>query len=520
MTAVIHASTVKSWLQDGEEIAFLDVREHGQYGEGHPFFVVSVPYSRLEIDVRRLVPRLSTRIVLMDHDDGVAARAAGRLAELGYTDVSELERGVNGWSAAGLQLFKGVHLPSKTFGELVEHAYDTPRIQAPELQAMFDRGEPVVVLDGRPLDEFRKMNIPGALCCPNIELPYRIHTLVNDDTTPIVINCAGRTRSIIGAQTLINAGVPNPVFALENGTQGWYLNDLPLEHGNSRQYGPVDVAAPELQPRREAAQAEAGRHGASTISVGELAAWMKDATRNTFLLDVRTPEEFAAGTVPGAQHAPGGQLLQGTDLYVGVRGARLVLVDTDGVRAPLAAAWLRQVGHQAYLLEQQAPLSAVRGSASATPERELPVVTAAQVKAGLQAGNLRLLDVRSSTKFRASHIDGAVWAIRPRITTLGAQDARPVVLVADDPRVAVLAATEIGGEVSVLTADVAAWRDAGLGVVASPDTPPDEECIDFLFFVHDRHDGNKQAARRYLEWETGLIAQLDASERASFQLHD
>jgi hypothetical protein len=31
------------------------------------------------------------------------------------------------------------------------------------------------------------------------------------------VNCAGRTRSIIGTQSLINAGVPNPVTALRNG---------------------------------------------------------------------------------------------------------------------------------------------------------------------------------------------------------------------------------------------------------------------------------------------------------------
>ena len=520
MSETITAQTVKKWLQDGEEIAFLDVREHGQYGEGHPFFVASVPYSRLELDIARLVPRLSTRIVLLDDDDGVAEHAHTRLVALGYTDIHVLEHGVRGWQRAGLQLFKGVHLPSKTFGELAEHAYDTPRIQAPELEAMLQHGEPVVVLDGRPIEEFHKMNIPGAICCPNIELPYRIHALVSDETTPIVINCAGRTRSIIGAQTLINAGIRNPVYALENGTQGWFLNDLQLGHGNTQRYPDVRSDAPEFVERREVAQTQARQHGVEVIDAEQLAGFWRDSERNTFLLDVRTPEEYAVGTVTNAVHAPGGQLLQGTDLYVGVRGARIVLVDTDGIRAPLTASWLRQMGHEAYVLSGDVEAKAVASVSRENPVAHLPETTAQDVAQRLSLGPVRIVDVRASSKYRSAHIDGSVWSIRPRIAVQLGSDLRPLVLVADDAAVAALAASELEGVDAVfLKGDVQAWKTAGLPVVDSPDTPPDAACIDYLFFVHDRHDGNKEAARRYLAWETGLIAQLDESELASFRVH-
>ena len=57
------------------------------------------------------------------------------------------------------------------------------------------------------------------------------------------------------------------------------------------------------------------------------------------------------------------------------------------------------------------------------------------------------------------------------------------------------------------------WSRAGFEIEQTPGCPIDQECIDFLFFVHDRHDGNMDAARRYLEWETGLLAQLDDQER-------
>ena len=121
----ITAKQLKPLLTDGEEIAFLDIREHGQYGEGHPFFSVHVPYSQIEHLAPRLMPCLAVRCVLMDDGDGVAERAANVLVSLGYKDVSILDGGAPAWAAAGYTHFKGVNVPSKTFGELVEHHFDT-----------------------------------------------------------------------------------------------------------------------------------------------------------------------------------------------------------------------------------------------------------------------------------------------------------------------------------------------------------------------------------------------------------
>jgi len=215
---------LKAMLRDRAEIALLDVREAGQFGESHLLFATPLPYSRLERDAGALVPGKSTRVVVCDDGVlGVAGRAAKRLRALGYTDVSVLDGGTRAWAAAGYMLFAGVNVPSKTFGELVEHACHTPRVTVQELARMQAAGEDLVILDGRPFAEYQKMSIPGGICCPNAELPYRVSSIVRDSKTRIVVNCAGRTRSIIGAQTLINFGVPNPVVALENGTQGWVL---------------------------------------------------------------------------------------------------------------------------------------------------------------------------------------------------------------------------------------------------------------------------------------------------------
>jgi len=205
----ITPAALQSALHDGNEIALLDVREDGQFGENHLLFATPLPYSRLEPGIVTLVPRKTVRIVLCDDgQSGIAQRAAKRLAALGYTDLAILDGGTRGWKNAGYVLFKGVNVPSKLFGELVEHAYDTPRITAQDLVKMKETGEDYALFDGRPVHEHHKITIPGSTSCPNAELPYRIASMVSNPKTKIVINCAGRTRSILGAQTLINFGVP------------------------------------------------------------------------------------------------------------------------------------------------------------------------------------------------------------------------------------------------------------------------------------------------------------------------
>ena len=521
MAASISPAVLKDWLHDGSEIALLDVREHGQFGESHLFYAVPLPFSRLELDIARLVPRCGARCVVYDSGEAdslaVAERAAARLESIGWRSVAVLKGGTRAWKEAGYALFAGVNLPSKTFGELAEHAYGTPRISADDLAQVIARGERVVVIDGRPVSEFRKMSIPTALCCPNGELPYRVKSIVPNDSTPIVVNCAGRTRSIIGAQTLINLGVRNPVYALENGTQGWYLRDHRLEHGGVRAYAP-DSGSMAL---RDNAKQLAERFGVTTVGAATVREWAAQGGRSLYLCDVRTPEEFAAGSLSGAQHTPGGQLMQAFDQYVGVRGARLVLFDSDGARAPTVASWLRQMGHDAFVLEEglQSGLTLQATTAPQTPL--LGCIGVAEASLLAERNEIAIVDLRGSMDFRKLHVAGSSWSVRPRLAQDLRSERRPVVIVADDAVAAWAVESEWPAELErprLLEGGLTAWREAGLRVEASADTPPDSDCIDFLFFVHDRHEGNKEAARRYLAWETGLVAQLDEREIAAFSL--
>ena len=531
MPKSVEARDLKSWLSDGAEIALFDVREAKPYTEGHPFFAVPLHYSRLELDIEKLVPNKTARMVLFDGGDDLAERAARRAEALGYTNVHILRGGAPAWKAAGFTLYEGVNVPSKAFGEVIEIERHTPRITAAELMAMKARNENMVIVDGRTWAEYQNFNIPGGISCPNAELPLRIDRLAPDPKTKIVVNCAGRTRSIIGAQTLIDFGVKNEVVALENGTQGFWLQGLQIEHGADRQAPPATGDAAALSEKRAKAAAHAKRHGVRTLSSRDVLASLDDGKRTTFLLDVRTAEEFAQGAVPGFGHAPGGQLQQATDQWVGVRNARIVLADSDGIRAPMVAAWLRQLGHTADVMPDDDAARAVFASAGIAARRKpafdvsrirMREVSAQDAAAQVGSGSAIILDLRPSGDFRRGHIPGSTWSIRSIVADAVADTSKTVILVADDPNLARLAALDLheagAGDVALLTGGIRAWEAAGHIRATAAAMPPDDDRLDFIFHTLGRNEGNLDAARAYIAWEVGLVDQLDAQERNSFRL--
>ena len=526
MADTISPATLRHWLNDDAEVALFDVREAGQFGEGHLFFAVPLPYSRLELDAPRLAPRKDVRLVLVDDGDGIASLAAGRLEALGYRQVLVLDGGVQAWQAAGHTLFKGVNVPSKTFGELVEHAYATPHISATELEQWRRVGKRFVLLDGRTLEEHHQMTIPGSVACPNGELAYRISTLVPDADVPVVINCAGRTRSILGAQTLRNLGLANPVLALENGTQGWYLSGLTLEHGSKARY--PDQPPQDLEAARAAAERLRRHFAIPVLDAAQAQAWVDDPGRTTYVLDIRSAEEFQAATLAGAIHAPGGQLIQATDQYVGVRKSRLILLDHEQVRAPVVASWLYQLGLEVAVLAQGIATPLRLPAATARAGQRVPAsIRQADVQLAtrlLKHGQAVLLDIRSSAAYLKEHALTSSWLIRPRIAGwVAAQPTPPehVLLVSDSAEAAALAALDLGeaGVKQVEWIDgLASLQQAGWPSTSNPTALAQAERIDYLFFVHDRHAGNAEAARQYLAWETALVGQCSRDELAVFRL--
>jgi len=531
---------LRARLTNGSELALLDAREQGVYFQSHLFHAACVPVSNLELVLEGLVPRRSTPIVWCDADGvdgGLAHRAAARAAELGWTDNAILTGGVDAWAADGGELYSGVNVPSKAFGEYVEHTFDTPRLPATEIAAMLNaasRGEAdVVVLDSRPMDEFRRMSIPTGTDCPGAELVHRVKELAPDPSTTVIVNCAGRTRSIIGAQSLINAGLENPVVALENGTMGWELAGLTVERGN-------DVHAPEpgqeARAWAEAAAAAVGeRFGVRQITIEEAEAWRAETDRTTYLLDVRTPEEFEAGHLDDSRNAPGGQLVQATDEYVATLGARLVLIDDNLVRATMTASWLRQLGwDDAVVLAGGLPALESSGTELRTGARprasvdRVPTIKVSELARRLieEPDTVTVLDLGTSIKYRKrGHIPGAWWGVRSRLAE--AKDAigpiATLVLTSTDGQLAKLAVAEAAerwpaAEVLALAGGNKGWRHGGNDM--EPGFDRATTSADDVWYKPYDHDDGPEAVRRhmegYLTWEVALVEQIERDPTVQF----
>lgn len=510
----IDGRSVRDALRSRREIALVDVREEDPYAQDHPLFAVQLSASRLELDAPWRLPRRDVPVLVYDDGEGLAEPAARRLQALGYTEVSLLDGGLAGWRAGGGELFRDVNVPSKAFGELVEHVRGTPSLAAEEVKALLDQGADVVVLDARRFDEYQTMSIPGGTSVPGAELVLRARDLAPSPATRIIVNCAGRTRSLIGAQSLVNAGLPNPVAALRNGTIGWLLAGFELEHGQQRRFGPV--RAESLAQARRSAQALAERAGAYRIDEAGLAEWAADRRRTLYRWDVRTPEEYAAGHRAGFGSAPGGQLVQETDVFAAVRGARIVLADDEGVRAPITAHWLAQLGWTVAWLDAPQPATLELGpwQPPSTPPPEVDTLLPAELAALLASPGTLLLDLAPSATHVKGHIPGARWALRSQLRETLARLAEPpqrIVTTCGSSLLASFAADDlqrlVDVPVAVLAGGNAGWAAAGL-----PLQPGDEGLlsprIDRYRRPYEGTDAPRAAMQAYLDWEFGLVAQL------------
>jgi rhodanese-related sulfurtransferase len=322
------------------------VRHEAIFATGHPLFAANMAAGRIPLEAETRLPRKDVSIVVYDDGEGLVATAADRLGALGYTDVRMLDGGLRGWKSAGYELFRDVNSYAKAFGELVESRRHTPSLPADEVAALIAGNANIAVLDVRRFDEYATLNIPGSVSVPGAELVLRAGRVAPDPETTIIVNCAGRTRSIIGTQSLINAGVANKVLALRNGTIGWTLAGQNLEHGADRR-GEIGLFEGAKTNAREVAYRAGVRHA----SERDATALEAQTNRTLYRFDVRASEDYATGHIPGFRHYPGGQLVQEIDMAAPVRGARILLTDNMGVRADMTASWLAQMGWETYVLD-------------------------------------------------------------------------------------------------------------------------------------------------------------------------
>lgn len=519
----ISAGDVKAILGGDQEFALVDVREEGDFSKRHQLLAINMPLSRLELLCGRLLPCRKTLIILVDGgpDDpqGLAERARKRLLELGYENVRIMAGGMEEWVAAGYKAFAGVFVPSKAFGEFVEHAMNTPRLEPEAVQAMIDAKRPMVMLDTRPNGEYRRMNIPTNINTPGGELVYRVEDIAPDPETFIVVNCAGRTRSIIGCQSLRNAGVPNPMAALKGGCMGWALAGLPLERGTLDRYDTAPPSAKAKAVAKERAARVAERYNVRFVDPATLDQWRAEADeRSLFLFDVRQPHEYQAGHMPGFLHVEGVTVVQSTDTCVGVRNGRIVLADDDEVRAIMAASWLVQMGYpRVFVLRGGIAGQLIFGtqdSAALGDPRGEALSPEALAKALRGAEPPLVLDLGNSRESRKGHVPGACWGVRSHLADARAAhpEAKAVTLVCDTGPVSLYACAEAEelwpeARVAYLKGGTKAWVAAGLPVEQGLEKTfsPEIDVYNRPYEGVRSKEEERRAMIEYLSWEEGLI---------------
>jgi rhodanese-related sulfurtransferase len=526
-------------LEADSPLALIDVREHGEYNASHIPGSNSLPRRQLEFRLQRLVPCTDVRVVLVDDDMRRAQLAAHTVQRMGYANVAVLEGGLNRWASEGLRTEWGMNVPSKAFGERIEAEHEVRTIHALELEQRIESGESLLILDARTPDEYHEFCIPGGRSVPGGELAYRIGPLIEaKHPSTVVVNCAGRTRSIIGARILQRMGVPN-VVSLKNGTAGWTLAGLELERGADR----LSLPEPDLAARQTAEAfaarlcAEDGVERIDVEAVRQLTMRPEDSVERVdtdaarqlttgsecvYLVDVRTEAEYLAGHIPGFSWFPGGQAVQRADDLVGVRTARIVFCCDGLVRAAVTASWFRQMGYPR--------VSIVDGGVSAWRERGLEVAVGAEtvVPFGLEEARTRtrsisalglaysqprptVLCVDTSRLFAQGHIPGARWISRSWLELHVGTIQSEIVVTDVDGRSAALAASSLADlgarDVAYLEGGVRAWRAAGLPLelgLSGVMQPPDD-------VVPSGLERSAAEAVEYLRWETALGPQHGAT---------
>ena len=524
---------LKALMEGDSPHAVVDVRLPVEFNAEQIFRTTNVPRGFLEFRIGLLVPVRSTPMVLVDRGRGRGRMAAETLEREGYTDVIRLEGGLPAWKSAGLPTISGTNVPSKEFGERVQHEQQVPEILADEMRALIESGGPVRIFDARTEKEFERFSIPGGRSLPNGELILHVWDILQDDETPVVVNCAGRTRSIMGAQALRRLGVKN-VRALRNGVIGFFLKGIPVGEGKKGEVSRPSERS--IAYAEELAAALAEEEGIPSISVEELRFRRERAGRETlYLLDVRRAPEYSGGHIPGAVSIPGGQAIQRTDEAIAVRAGTVVTCCDASARATMVAYWLRRMGlRHVFFLKGGTevwrtagqPLvsseAAAWGESPVSDSEPIGLAGALEASRGLspeeaaefigEGERTVLLDVDLSRSYIDGHLSGAKWISRDwledRIGDWAPDKGTPLLLTCEDGLRSAFAARtllECGHrEVFRLAGGKRTWREAGRpldkggeGIVGDPQD-----------VVLKPYDFEKEAMLRsmenYIEWEVNL----------------
>lgn len=510
------------------DYALIDVREKGEFNLAQIEGASPLPRGDFEWRIGELVPRTDAPIILYCSNGRRSALAADTAERLGYRDVSYLAGGLAAWQAAGYPAIEGWGVPGKDYGEKISVVEDIPQITPEELMERRQRGEHFVILDSRTIPEYEASHLPGAYAVPGGQLPLEVFDLLGDqqDAT-VVVNCAGRTRSILGAHLLRRMGLPQ-VTAFKNGTMAWHMAGYELERGPD--------------PRPERTPSARGRAAAEEfadrlIAAENLESMTPDELRGLqesgdlhYLIDVRLPDEYEASHIPGAISCQAGQLALLSEQIVGVPDAPIVMTCDSRARAVFAASLYRDMGFPR--------VSFLDGGTTAWQAAGFPLETGPRPRRvpGLEEARARIetltpdavetmlagdpppvvLDVRGSGDYAMGHLPGAKWLSRSylelRVADLVPDQTTPVIVVdGDGIRGPLATATllDLGySGARYLDGGFAAWQAAGKpveeGLADAPATLDEAKGDTDPFHRRGILKRTREDMIKYLSWEEEL----------------
>lgn len=521
MPVALRPDALNTAIESDRPPVVIDVRPPLDYADAHVPSATLVPRRLLEFRLPTRVPCRSTPIVVCDQRGERAPFDADWLEHLGYHDVSYLEGGVEAWRAARMPTVEAVdgvpttalHVESKRFGEQVLAEEAVPQLAPAELhRRLADDPDDLLLVDVRVPEEYRDGTIPGAVNAEGVELAGVVASRRGNET--VVVNCAARTRSIIGAATLRKLGIRD-VYQLENGAMGWTLAGYELAPGTAAS------ANAEREPTSaldEPVESLLDDSGVERLSPAEFAELLDVADVNVYPVDVRTRDEYVAGHIPGTLNIPGGQAIQRADHYIPDRQGRVAFVSERTNRAAVTAHWFSERGYPNVALldggieawrradrplrdgrDRRSPLGAER--AAETVEYVKP-----EALDDSRAGSeVRIVNVDTSREFRRRHVPGSTWIPRYHLDGGLGADPATVVLTCRNGAYSTMAAAALAHRgttgPSVLRGGLDGWDNAGLptesgrsGLSREPrDVIPAPWSI------------GTAAVRTYLAWEEGLV---------------
>lgn len=462
--------------------ALIDVRERKEYVEGHWFGSVNIPLSELWRQLSNMIPWKGFPIYVLAFDD---IKFDQIFKNQGYTNVhilqcSEPKREVTGF-------VRGEYSWSKAFGEILCHCSDFREL-GPE-QLAHDHRQ-FNLYDVRPFAEYCEFTLPGSQNLPNSNILGSLKFLQRSKK-PAVLHCAGRTRSILGACTLIAAGYAADFYVFRGGTQAWQLS------GRERIYGASNIVSNEQQGQSEIISlierweieiSCVHNKNDLTERINSNPALYFDVSNDDVQRDLSSIIKIVSGT----------NLVQQTDTSIACYHTPVVLIDNGTCsRAAFAAFWLKMMGYDASIInrldldepEEKNQKKARKKIASVPLEFATPIY-----------------DFRRSNDFERGTHKNAIWANVSSIISNAAVNKRISVIVYNEAHLKFVEL--ILSEMQTRISDAFYWdcEDACEHFIA-PEKITDP-CDRSSLFA-DRHKGNLEHSKAYLAWEEELPDQID-----------